>query len=131
MSYEESYQEMISMRSSGASNIVDQVIARRIAANAATVKATLTPKPRRKRTRHEVETLEFLGAARRFIRAAGRRVADADEHELAALIALQVDLDAAIAVAVKGQRSYGRSWAHIATATGTTRQAAQQRWSKE
>lgn len=72
--------------------------------------------------------MEFIGAVRRFLRAAGNRVADSDEPELRALLALRVDLDEAITVAVQGQRAVGRSWAYIATATHTTRQAAQQRW---
>ena len=36
-----------------------------------------------RRAPRERETLEYLAAARRFIRAAGKRVADADEFELA------------------------------------------------
>lgn len=94
------------------------------------VKAAFTAPRRSKRPRKDVETTEFLGAARRFIRAAGRRVGECDEHELAALLALQGDLDAAIAAAVAGQRSYGKSWAGIARGTGTTREAAYQRWGK-
>lgn len=92
------------------------------------VKPALTPRRRSKRARSSVEALEFIGAIRRFLRAAGVRVAQSDEHELRALIALRVDLDEAIAVAVAGQREVGRSWAYIATATGTTRQAAFQKW---
>lgn len=75
-----------------------------------------------------VETAEWLKMLRRMIRAAGRRVADADEVELGQLIELRHDLDDAIAAAVNGQRSRGVSWAYIAAATGVTRQAAQQRW---
>lgn len=93
-----------------------------------TVKPKLTPQRRSKRARKSVEALEFIGAVRRFLRAAGDRVADSDEPELRALLALRIDLDEAIAVAVRGQRSVGRSWAYIATATGKTRQAAEQRW---
>lgn len=81
-----------------------------------------------RRARRERETAEFLAAARRFIRAAGERVADADEVELGMLLELRHDLDAAISQAVNGQRSRGASWAYIALAAGTTRQAAQQRW---
>jgi len=90
------------------------------------VKATFT----KKRPRKDIETTEFLGAARRFIRAAGRRVGQCDEHELAALLALRDDLDTAIAEAVEGQRSYGKSWADIASATGASREAAYQKWGK-
>lgn len=94
----------------------------------ATVNPKLTPRRRSKRARKSVEALEFIGAIRRFLRAAGSRVADSDEYELRALLALRVDLDEAIGVAVQGQKAIGRSWAYIALATGTTRQAAQQKW---
>jgi len=77
-----------------------------------------------------VETSEYLGAARRFIRAAGRRVAAADEVELGELIGLHEVLDEAISTAVAGMRDRGMSWAYIAGATGTSRQAAFQRWGK-
>ncbi len=95
---------------------------------AAGVNSRLTPRRRSKRARKSVEALEFIGAVRRFLRAAGERVAESDEPELKALLALQGDLDEAIAIAVQGQRSVGRSWAYIALATGTTRQAAFQKW---
>lgn len=95
------------------------------------VKITSTQNRRAKRPRKDVETTEFLGAARRFIRAAGRRVAECDEYELAALIELRADLDAAIAEAVEGQRAYGKSWAAIARGTGATREAAWQKWGKQ
>lgn len=75
-----------------------------------------------------VETPEYGAMVRRMIRAYGRRVADADEPDLADLLTLRADVDAAIAQAVQGQRAGGRSWAHIARATGTSRQAAYQRW---
>jgi hypothetical protein len=76
------------------------------------------------------ETGEYLGAARRFIRAAGARVADADEPELAQLMTLYSDLDAAVVIAIRGMRDRGCSWAYIARGLGTTRQAAQMRWGK-
>jgi hypothetical protein len=75
-----------------------------------------------------VETLPFIDAVRRMIRAAGRRVAEADEFELAELLALRDEIDQAIQTAVDGQLATGRSWAQIAVATGTTRQAAHKRW---
>lgn len=76
------------------------------------------------------ETTEYLGAARRFIRAAGRRVADADEIELAQLVALQDVVDEAIVTAIRGMRDRDCSWAYIARGLGVTRQAAQMRWGK-
>ncbi len=60
----------------------------------------------------------------RMIRAAGRRVADADEHELARLAQLQREFDAAMQAAVDGQLASGRSWTHIGNALGVTKQAA-------
>ena len=77
-----------------------------------------------------VETGPYLSMLRRMIAAAGKRVADADEDELAQLVSLQNDLDEAIAAAIAGQRSIGRSWAAIASAMGTTRQSAHERWAK-
>lgn len=77
-----------------------------------------------------VETPEFLAMLSRLIKAAGKRVADGDEPELKALIQCQADLDSAIATGVAGMRERGCSWAYIAQATGTTRQAAHLRWGK-
>jgi hypothetical protein len=76
-----------------------------------------------------VETSEYLKAAKRFIRAAGRRVAEADEIELGELLKLQDTLDEAVQTAVDGMKER-HSWAYIATATGYSRQAAYQRWGR-
>lgn len=95
------------------------------------VKAAFTAKRRSKRPRREVETMAFLSAARRFIMAAGKRVGEGDEFELHELLALREVLEEATAIAVAGQRSYGKSWAAIAFATGTSREAAFQRWGKK
>lgn len=67
---------------------------------------------------------------RRMIRAGGRRVALADEPELERLIQVRAEVEEAIRVGIQGQRERGRSWAAIAEATGTTRQAAHERYSK-
>jgi len=77
-----------------------------------------------------VETLPFIAAVRRMIRAAGRRTADADEFELAELIGLEDAVREAVQVAIDGQLATGRTWAHIASAAGITRQAAHKRWSR-
>lgn len=66
----------------------------------------------------------------RMIRAAGRRVADADEFELAHLVHLRNEFDQAIETAIHGQRSSGRSWEHIGLALGISRQGAFQRYGK-
>ena len=76
----------------------------------------------------KVETSEWLKMLARVIRAAGRRVAEADEHELAQLVQLRGQLEESIKVAIQGQRSSGRSWAHIGQALGLSRQGAFQRY---
>lgn len=69
---------------------------------------------------------------RRMIRAYGRRVADADDVDLAEMVALRAQLDEAIAAAVRGQREHhGASWADVARGLGTTRQAAQMRYGRD
>lgn len=72
--------------------------------------------------------MEYLASVRRLIRRAGVRVADADEPELAELVALRSELEAAIVTALQGQRSIGRSWAYIGAALGMKRQSAQERY---
>lgn len=75
-----------------------------------------------------IETLPFIGAVRRMIRAAGKRTGDCDEAELAELMTLRDAVEDAIQAAVDGQRETGRSWDAIASATGSSRQAAYQRY---
>ncbi len=53
---------------------------------------------------------------------------DVDVEALALMLGLAEDIDAAIAVAVKGLRERGSSWAEIGSRLGVTRQAAHQRW---
>lgn len=77
-----------------------------------------------------VETGEFLAMVRRMLRAAGRRVAEADEVELSDLAALRSDVDEVIATAVASWRSQGRSWATIGEALGISKQGAQQRYGR-
>jgi len=76
----------------------------------------------------KVETSEWLGMLSRMIRAAGKRVADADEHELARLVGMRDELERAIRVAVAGQRQIGRSWDHVGRALGISRQGAFKRY---
>lgn len=78
-----------------------------------------------------VETDQFLKFARRILRAAGKRVAEADEVELADLAALRTDVDNVIADAVDTWRKQGRSWATIGEALGMTKQGAQQRYGRK
>lgn len=73
----------------------------------------------------------YAAFTRRILRAYGRRVAAADPEDLAEMISLQRELNAAIDSAVAGLRSNGFSWAQIAEATGTTRQATHARWASK
>jgi hypothetical protein len=50
-----------------------------------------------------------------------RRVGDGDVEALALMLGLAEDIDAAIAVAVKGLRERGYSWAEIGSRLGITR----------
>lgn len=83
---------------------------------------------RRKRPKRPVETMEYLNAVERFIRAAGRRVGDSDEPELARLFQMQGVLDDARVAAVRGMRARGVSWRVIGAAVGVTAEAARVRW---
>lgn len=87
-------------------------------------------KGRLTRAKREREIPEYAAMVRRILRAHGRRVGDADPEDLAELVAMRETLDAAIAVAVKGQRRNGFSWAAIGRGLGITRQAAQMAWGR-
>jgi len=81
-------------------------------------------KPFTRNRMKRIETSEWLGMLSRMIRAAGKRVADADEHELARLVGMRDELERAIKVAIDGQRRIGRSWDHVGRALGISRQGA-------
>jgi hypothetical protein len=76
------------------------------------------------------ENGEYLDMLRRMIRAAGARVARTDPDDLAELVAIRADLDAAIQAGVDGLRREGFTWQTIGEATGTTRQAALMKWGR-
>lgn len=94
------------------------------AASEITVKAALTPN----RPAQAVENDQYAAFLRRILRAYSRRIATGDVEALVQLLALAEHLDRSIHEAVTGLRAFGYSWAEIAARTGTTRQAAQQRW---
>lgn len=87
----------------------------------------MTSAPRR-RPRRTIDTAAFLAGAARMLAAGGRRAADGDPEDLAALLKLRDELDEAILEAVRGLRAGGTSWQDIGDAVGTTRQAAIMRW---
>ncbi len=74
---------------------------------------------------------DYLAFVRRILRAASKRVGAADPEDLEELLGLRADLDEAIDRAVAGMRETGYSWAEIARATHTTRQAAHARWASK
>lgn len=77
----------------------------------------------------KVETAEYLKMLRRMIRAAGRRVGNADEIELGILIDdIRAAHAEAIQEAVTMQRDRGVSWKRIGESIGITPQTAQERW---
>src|SRR5690349_20490374 len=92
--------------------------------NVSAVEPNLTPN-RRPRV---VENDEYAAFIRRVIAAYARRVAASDVEALRDLVALSVELDQALIVAVHGLRGFGYSWAEIGTRLGVSKQAAQQRW---
>jgi len=71
-----------------------------------------------------IEPVKYAGFARRIIRSLGRRCAEQDPWQLQHVLQLRDDVDAAIAVAVRGLRAEGYSWADIARPLGMTRQGA-------
>ena len=70
----------------------------------------------------------YIAFSRRIMKALSRRIGAADPEDLGEMIRLRDDLDTCIDQAVRGLRENGFSWAEIARATGTTRQAAHARW---
>lgn len=77
-----------------------------------------------------VETPEYAGMLKRMIRAYGRRVADADPEDLAAMAGVLEELLDAVQVAVDGQRAQGWSWAIVGRSLGITKQSAQERFGR-
>lgn len=69
-----------------------------------------------------------LGAARRFIRAAGRHVGEADPAQLPDLVKLHDEVERALAHAVESHRAHGALDREIGEVLGITRQAVQKRW---
>ena len=95
-----------------------------------TVRSALTPKPRTKRSRRQVETTEFDAFVRRILRAYARRVAAGDVEALRSLALLSSEVDAVTRLAVAGLRKppYSYSWSEIADRLGVTKQTAHERY---
>lgn len=92
------------------------------------VKAAFT-RNRRKRRARLVETNDYAKMLRRLLTAYARRVADGDVEDLADMLQLARHVDELTREVVARLREDQEfSWADIARATGTTRQAAFQRY---
>jgi hypothetical protein len=78
--------------------------------------------------RSSVENDDYAQFLRRVLKAFSRRIAAGDIDALTDLNNLAADLETALHDAVSGLRRHGYSWTDIGNATGTTRQAAHQRW---
>jgi hypothetical protein len=84
-----------------------------------------------KRAKVERETPEVAKAVGRMVRAVGRRIGREDPVDLVELRRLREALDEAERLAVEGLRERGFSWAEIGDGLGTTRQNAQQRFTRK
>lgn len=80
-------------------------------------------------TRTPGDHAEYCRAVRRMIRAAGRRVGEADPADLHELSQLVEAAQLALSHAVTAQHAAGASWADIASGLSTSRQAAHKRFS--
>lgn len=101
------------------------------------VRAELEQARKASRRQRELETPEVAAAARRMIRAVGKRAA-VDLEGLALLAELRevvdLELGAAVTAARRGEGLAGDrrySWADVGRVLGITRQAAQMRFGKE
>lgn len=74
------------------------------------------------------ETAKVAEGARRFVRAIGKRIAQGDPEDLAALLELDRVVADAYRTAVDGLRAQGRSDEAIGRVLGVSRQAVGQRW---
>ena len=70
----------------------------------------------------------YLQCVVRMIKAAAKRVGDADEFDLAHFVSLRPLLDDQIKLAVELQRKNGKSWSDIGSALGISKQAAMKRF---
>ena len=86
------------------------------------------PAPTRRRNRRVVENDDYAAFTRRVLHAHARRIAHGDIEGLTQLAALAAEINTTLHHAVRGLRDQGYSWAEIAARLGTTRQAAQQRF---
>lgn len=79
-----------------------------------------------------IENAEYIKFARRIMRGMAKRIGGQGYVEdLGEMLALQNELNEQIQRTVDSLREQGFSWAEIATYTGASRQAAQQRWGKK
>ena len=86
--------------------------------------------PRRRRRRLERETPDYADMLSRMVRSYAVRVGNGDPVDLARMLDLRSEVDAAIVRAARAQHDEGFSWGEIAAACRMTRQAAHQRFGR-
>lgn len=74
------------------------------------------------------EAPEIGAMTNRMMRALARRAAEGDLEAVEQLAELQTKLTEHLRAAAQGAHAFGYSWTEIADATGTSRQAARQRF---
>jgi hypothetical protein len=95
--------------------------------------ATATAPRRKRKSRSQAPDSvwgrdSYLAFMRRGVRALVRRSTEGDLDALEALVALQAEVQSATIAAGAALHDHGYSWAEIARVTGTTRQAAAERF---
>lgn len=77
------------------------------------------------------ETPDVAAAVVRLVSAIGKRVADGDPEDLAALVAVERAVAEAFTLGVDGLRATGRSDGEIGRVLGVSKQAVAQRWPRD
>ncbi|HUE26305.1 MAG TPA: hypothetical protein VMP89_05990 [Solirubrobacteraceae bacterium] len=84
--------------------------------------------PTHQRARKSRENDEYAAMMNRLLRAWGKRLADADDWDMAEFASFALEVDLELVSIVAAWRAAGRSWTDVGRALGITRQAAQQRF---
>ena len=79
---------------------------------------------------YATDNTEMLNSIERMLKAAARRVGDADEFDLEHLVKIRDLAEKAVVDAVRLQKESGKTWEEISLGLGTTRQGAFQKYSK-
>ena len=93
--------------------------------------ATAATKPKRRRIRDR-SPHDYAQMVTRMIKAYGRRVQDADQEDLADMVAMRAVLDETITATIQHMHEHQEfSWSSIGAVLGCSKQAAQQRYGRK